>query len=314
MDALVTGATGYLGRPLVARLVAEGATVRAYVRPETAADPRRMRALAHPRVRVCTGELDDGPRLERAARGAGVLFHLAVIYDRRAPLQDLVGPNVHAARQVLTAAACAGIRRVVFSSSVAVYGWPLDPASLPIREDTPARGADPYARSKLAIESLLGQLSARGRADCVSVRLPHIFGRDGTRFEALVRQLLPPGVPVHGPAEPPDPVLRWGRAWQPVHVDDAVAALILAARRPRARNTVIHAAGDAGITRRDLSLFVDDWLARRYGRRHQSGFRPAPVRIYDLSRAAELLGYAPRVDLVSGLGGILETMLAVPIG
>ena len=79
MDALVTGASGFIGTHLVQKLLAEGQTVRVYVRPGS---PRaqRMRELD---VEFFEGDLADGAALDRAAKGVRTIFHAGSGFRKR---------------------------------------------------------------------------------------------------------------------------------------------------------------------------------------------------------------------------------------
>ena len=166
----VTGATGFVGGLVAARLLAEGRHVRALVRrpgdaarlspwgpagpPEPAAEP----ATEPPgRLEPVTGDLDDPDSLARAAEGAEVAYHVAglnaLCLRDPAPLYRV---NVDGTRNLLRAAASAGLRRVVLTSSAATLGahgkGPGEPADE--TAGPPERFTSHYARSKYEAEVL----------------------------------------------------------------------------------------------------------------------------------------------------------------
>lgn len=159
MSVLVTGGTGFVGANLVRALLAAGATVRVLVRP--AAD---RRALADCRVDIAEGDLLDRRSLERAATGCGTVFHAAA--DYRLWTRDPAGlhrVNVDGTRAMLEAAAQAGARRIVYTSTVGALGLPGD--GRPGTEDTPVTLADmvgAYKRSKFLAEEVALELARRG--------------------------------------------------------------------------------------------------------------------------------------------------------
>ena len=165
MKALVTGATGFVGAAVARTLLAQGCTVRALVRGS--ADTRNLAALAVERV---TGDLLDSDSLARAAEGCRVLFHVAADYRLGAPdPRSLYRTNVEGTRAMLSAAARAGIERVVYTSSVATLA--LDPEGRPADEASPGRLADMighYKRSKFLAEEIVLE-AARGGAWIVIV-------------------------------------------------------------------------------------------------------------------------------------------------
>jgi len=151
MDALVTGATGSLGSTLVRGLRAEGADVRALVLPGESDDWLRSAG-----VQICHGDLREPASLPAAVAGVRVAFHVAGI---AAPLnafeRQMWEVNVEGTRNLLEAASCAGVERVVHTSSVSAIGWP-DQAD-PVDETFPFNGEcfdHAYMRTKRAAEDV----------------------------------------------------------------------------------------------------------------------------------------------------------------
>lgn len=116
---LVTGANGHLGNTLVRALLARGYRVRAGVRDLHDSAP--FEGLDCERVYT---ELLDEAALLKALEGVEVLFQVAAVFRHwaRDPQAEIVEPNVQGTRRVLEAAARAGVRRVVYVSSVAAVG------------------------------------------------------------------------------------------------------------------------------------------------------------------------------------------------
>jgi dihydroflavonol-4-reductase len=156
MDALVTGGTGFVGANVVRELLADGATVRVLARPGG-----ERRALAGLSVEIAEGDLLDPGSLARASRGVETVFHVAADYRlwARDP-RELFRANVEGTRSMLEAAASAGARRIVYTSTVGALGLPRD--GTPGTEETPVSLGDmvgPYKASKFLAEEV-----ARGMA------------------------------------------------------------------------------------------------------------------------------------------------------
>ena len=155
--ALVTGATGFVGSAVARALLDAGHTVRALARP--ASDRRNLAGLP---VEVCVGDLGDPASLAAALAGCTALFHVAA--DYRLWVRDpevMERANVGGTEAIMRAALSAGIRRVVYTSSVATLGLPADGA--PGNETTPVSLADmigPYKRSKFLAEERVRDLIA----------------------------------------------------------------------------------------------------------------------------------------------------------
>jgi dihydroflavonol-4-reductase len=150
-EALVTGGTGFVGANVVRALLAAGATVRALARPGG-----DRRALAGLRVEIAGGDLTDPASLQRAVAGIPTLFHVAADYRLWARnAHELYRTNVEGTRDLLRIAAEAGVKRIVYTSTVGALGIPPDGS--PGTEDTPvalAQMVGPYKRSKFLAEQV----------------------------------------------------------------------------------------------------------------------------------------------------------------
>lgn len=173
MRVLVTGASGFVGRPLVSALATAGHEVTAAVRnPATAgfADGVRVRQVA---------DLGPDTNWQDALEGAEAVAHLAarvhVMNDRAAdPLAEFRHANTAATRHLAKAAADAGVRRLVFVSTVKVHGDTN--GATPIRETDDPRPSDAYGRSKWEAEQALIEVAGRNDMEAVILRPPLVYG------------------------------------------------------------------------------------------------------------------------------------------
>lgn len=184
MNVLVTGATGFIGRHLVERLTAAREHVRAFVRPTTNA--AWLDSLG---VEVVRGDIGDARAIERAVDGCEVVFHLAAKTEAAGLLsrQDVQVTNIQGTENVARAAVRAGIERLVFCSSVAVYGR-IAKNQL-IDENTETNTDSPYGESKVRGEQVV--LSARQRSGLpvVVVRISTVWGPGTTSWLGLFRSI-----------------------------------------------------------------------------------------------------------------------------
>ncbi len=153
---LVTGATGFVGWHITRRLVERGCSVRVLVRKTS-----KVRELDG--VEVVTGDLRDAESLRRAVDGCDRVFHAAADYRLWAPEpQELYDSNVEGTRNLLSAARDAGVRQVVYTSTVGCIGIPKDGEG---DEQTSASLEDmsgPYKRSKFLAEKAALEFAAGG--------------------------------------------------------------------------------------------------------------------------------------------------------
>jgi dihydroflavonol-4-reductase len=150
---------GFVGANLARELVAAGATVRVLARPGG-----DRRALEGVRVEIAEGDLLDPPSVRRALTGVQTLYHVAADFRLwAADSASIYRTNIDGTRTTLEAAGEAGVRRIVYTSTVAVLGLPPDGA--PGTEDTPVSLDDmvsDYERSKFLAEQLALDLAGRG--------------------------------------------------------------------------------------------------------------------------------------------------------
>lgn len=187
MRVLVTGAAGFVGRAVCARLADAGMEVRGAVR-----------AGAGPVVDVVAmGDLGPDTRWERALDGVDAVVHLAarvhMMSDAASsPLDEYRRVNRDATLALARQAADAGVRRFVFASSVKVNGEGT-PRDRPFRPDDPPAPADPYGVSKREAEDGLAALPG---IEPVVVRPPLVYG-PGVRANFLrLLQAVDRGIPL----------------------------------------------------------------------------------------------------------------------
>ena len=169
MLVLVTGATGFLGSHVARALAAQGAQLRLLVRPTS--DPRNIEDLHAERV---LGDLRDPASIEKALAGCEAVFHVAADYRLwvRDP-EQMYRSNVEGTRSLLESARKQGVRRVVYTSSVATMGFGSSGrANGPLAdEQSPVSLADMighYKRSKFMAEQVAFD-AARAGVDVVVV-------------------------------------------------------------------------------------------------------------------------------------------------
>ena len=158
-DVLVTGGTGFVGANVVRELLDAGVTVRVLAR--AGSDRRALGTLP---VEIVEGDLCVPASLRRAVAGVTTLFHVAADYRlwARDP-QELYRANVDGTRAILAAAADAGVRRVVHTSTVGALGIPED--GTPGTEQTPIGLHDmvgPYKKSKFLAEQVALEFARAG--------------------------------------------------------------------------------------------------------------------------------------------------------
>ena len=303
----VTGAGGFIGLALCDRLVAGGADVVGLDRDRSAA--ARVSASG---AAFALGDTTDPATLDAAFAGCSGVIHTAALLGDRAAMDAQIAVNVVGTRNVLDAAQSAGAGRVVHLSSVATWGYEF---ARDIPEDSPPRvcGAA-YVDTKSA-----SHLLALRRGAAV-VRPGDVYGPRSDPWTIRPVRALAAGtfaLPGSG-----DGLIT------PVYVDDLVACLVLALVHPDAAGEAVTAWDGVAVTAAEFfghyarMLGQDDVrrvpepllraaagameLAARLRGREPEVSREALRYIsrraaYPNSRARELLGWEPRVDLAEGM-------------
>jgi dihydroflavonol-4-reductase len=159
MKTLVTGGTGFVGANVVRLLLQRGIEVRALVRPRS--DTRNLDSLD---VELVAGDLRDRVSLEAALEGCDAVYHVAAMYALwTSDPRQIYDSNVTGTVNLLEAAGMAGVRRIVYTSSVATIGLPKD--GTPGTEEValqPEELVSDYKRSKYLAEQEVLKYAQRG--------------------------------------------------------------------------------------------------------------------------------------------------------
>ncbi|RFU49454.1 D-erythronate dehydrogenase [Paraburkholderia sp. DHOC27] len=185
MKILITGGAGFLGQRLARELLVRGEVKGVDGQPQTITelvllDVVPASGFTDKRVRVETGDIAERSVLERLIDSeTSVIFHLAAIVSGQAEADFDLGMriNLDASRVLLEACRARGHRpRVVFTSSVAVYGGDMPEV---VQNDTALNPQSSYGTQKAIAELLLNDYTRRGFVDGRIMRLPTISVRPG---------------------------------------------------------------------------------------------------------------------------------------
>ena len=172
---LITGGAGFIGSHLVDALLAEGYAVR--VLDDLSTGKRSNLPLENPRLELIEGDVADAALMTRVASGCQAVVHLAAVASVQASVDDPV--RTHQSNFIGTLNLCeamrlAGVKRVLFASSAAVYGNNGEGEA--VSEDTPKAPLTPYASDKLASEYYLDFYRREHGLEPVVFRFFNIYG------------------------------------------------------------------------------------------------------------------------------------------
>jgi nucleoside-diphosphate-sugar epimerase len=299
MRYLVTGGAGFIGSNTVDELVRRGDSV--CVLDDLSAGYEKNLARVRDKIDFICGSVTDRETLNRACRGVDFVLHLAARTSVSQSVEDPIGTNhvnVDGTLTVLLAARDAGVRRVVFAGSCALYG---DTPALPIREDTLPAPISPYGVTKLVGE-LYGQVFHRVYGlEFVSVRYFNVFGprqHPGSTYSGVLALFCTAvrdrGVPtVNGDGE---------QSRDFTFVENVVQGNILACETPKIAGMVFNLGTGRRYTLNEtlalLAKFSGRALNAHYGPPRAGDIRDSQA---DISLARERLGFEPRIGFDEGL-------------
>jgi dihydroflavonol-4-reductase len=288
MNCFVTGASGFIGGNLVRELAARGHRVKALLRPGS--DTRGLEGAQYEAV---PGDLGRRDLLEKAMRGCDWCFHAAASYHLW--LRDyapMYAANVEGTRSVIQAAADAGCRRIVYTSTVGCIGLPRQSGGklVPADEATPVSAAqmsNHYKRSKWQAEEVARHLAARGAPVVIVNPSAPIGPRDvkPTPTGRIVLDFLNRKLPGYV-----DTGLNW------VHVRDVAAGHVLAAEKGRVGERYILGNAEGNWTLRE-TLGVLEELSGVPAPKFRVPYAVALLAAYGNEAVAALTGNEPRAPL-----------------
>ena len=306
MRVLVTGGAGFIGSHIVTRLLREGHTVRVLDNLTTG----KRENLAHVAndVALVVGDCRDESAVAGAMKGIDLVFHEAAIvsvpYSVEHP-RETHAVNVLGTLNVALAARDAGVKRLVFACSAAVYGE--DP-ELPKHEGMRPLPVSPYGVEKITGEQYLHTFSAIYGIETVSLRYFNVFGPrqdPASAYSGVIsifadRILRGAGLTIYGDGK---------QTRDFVFVDNVVDANLLAATREGISGRAYNVACGKSTTLVQLAAL----LGEVSGKPADVSFAPARLgdvrdSVADITRAREELGYTPKVSVRDGLAALVDSL------
>lgn len=304
MRVLVTGGGGFLGRHIIKYLLGKGIQVRAFDLAWL------IGHFAMPEdVEVYIGSILDINALSNAMRGCDCVVHLAAMLGverTEARKLDCLEININGTLNVLEACVKNNIRKIVFASSSEVYG---EPAVVPVSERAPLNPMSTYAVTKLAGEEYVKAYSARYDLSYRILRFFNIYG-PGQVAEFVIPRFVKSIMSDSSP-------LIYGDGQQIrsfCSVKDAALGVWLALVKDLTKGETFNLGDD-----KEPLTILD--LAKKIIKISGKGIEPEFVgwkdsdrtesrdiirRIPDISKAREMIGFNPQIQLEAGLGELIN--------
>jgi nucleoside-diphosphate-sugar epimerase len=306
---VVTGANGRVGRELVKALIKKGDIVRAVVREKSHIVELPNGVIPY------IGDISQQRILDDACQGADNVFHLAAaVSEYRYKTEELMKANVIGTRNVLDAAEKGGVKHVIFTSTVDVYGRKRRDV---LTEESELRPSDKYGYSKMLAENIVKEYS--NTVPYTILRLATIYGPgfEGPYFKVF-KALQENKVYLIGNGQ---------NHLALVHIYDALQALIL----PKifeniSKNKIYNVTDGNSYTQEFLFNMAADMLNVPRPKKRASEFIVRLIaksrgldtdelrfltsnRIIDISKIKNELNYRPMVEMRVGMGELVSAYL-----
>jgi UDP-glucose 4-epimerase len=296
---LVTGGAGFIGSHLADALLQRGESVRV-VDSFITGNRKNLEALSG-HVELVEGDLADPGVAREAVAGVDYVLHQAAIPSVPRSVADPLTShraNVDATLQLLLAARDGGVKRVVYAGSSSAYG---DAPALPKREDMPTAPLSPYALQKLIGEQYMQMFTELYGLETVTIRYFNVFGprQDPSSPYSGVIALFATALLAGNPVT----IVGDGEQTRDfTYISNVVDGVLRAVTAPDAAGEVINVATGRQISINQLAQTLGVVTGTTLPPVHAEA-RAGDVRdsLADISKARQLLGYEPEVDLEEGL-------------
>src|SRR5450756_1507589 len=295
---LVTGGAGFIGSHLSEELVRRGERVRVV---DSLITGKRANLAHLPDVEFLEGDLADVDVAHRAVAGVDYVLHQAAIPSVPRSVSDPITSNrsnIDATLNVLVASRDAGVKRLVYAGSSSAYG---DTPTLPKHEEMPTRPLSPYALQKLVGEQYLALFTKLYGLDTVTTRYFNVFGprQDPSSPYSGVISLF-----ISALVDGRQPIIYGdgGQTRDFTYVANVVDGVLRACHAPGIAGEMMNVATGGRISLNELLATMCDLLEVQTETIYRE-LRAGDVRDSqaDISRAKQLIGYVPLVDLREGL-------------
>ena len=303
-SVLFTGGAGFIGLHVVPMLLERGYRVRLFDNMFRGDHDAVAKLVAGGDVELVDQDVRYGGAVQRAVRGCESVIHFAAVSINKslADTDESIDINMVGNQNVFAAAADEGVRRLVFASSASVYG---DPDKLPMHEDDTLHPLTPYCISKRAGEDLLAFYERSKGLNWIALRFFNVYG-PGQKTTAYYTSVINHFVNRLRAGEPPVIDGRGEQSMDFIHVRDCARATIAALEAADGNVPVNIGTGiDTSVAQ------LAKVLIQAVGVDVEPQFKPRDVlvsrRAADITRARDVLGWAPTVSVEEGMAQLVRS-------
>lgn len=306
LKILVTGGAGFIGSHLINELLKKGHSVVVLDNLSSGKKQNLEKAFSNEDFTFILGDIRDDAALKDALKGVNAVAHLAALIDVTSSVTDPVTTNdvnVAGTLKVLQSAVKGNVSQFVFASSTAVYG---EAKVLPITEETPLNPISPYAASKVAGEAYCKSFQSCYGLNTVILRFFNVYGprSENSPYSGVITKFLRQALKnealnIYGDGE---------QTRDFIHVNDIVAALILALENPKVGGETFNVCTGVQTSINELANTINLITERNLNPKY-SPARTGEIRFSygDPSKAEDKLEFKSKVSLKEGITQLLDT-------
>ena len=299
MNIIITGGAGFLGRHLCRALAKAGHSIKIIDLKE------------NPEFETIIADVRDSEKMKELITDAEVVFHLASLIEAGESVEKpdkYIDYNINGTLSVLEAMRLNGVKTLVFSSSAAIYGEPIQ---VPIKEDDRTLPINPYGVTKLAMEGLLrSYIEAHGFTG-VALRYFNLYGPE--EHHQPETHAIPRFIEQVYKGEE---VTVWGDGSHQrdyVYIEDIVdahlKALDLVAQQPQ-KYHYLNLSTEKPSSVMEVVEIIERAMNKKANIKHHDPRPGDPLKLYaDASKAKDVLGWEAKIDLEFGLKKTVEYFL-----
>jgi UDP-glucose 4-epimerase len=301
---LFTGGAGFIGGHVIPKLLDKGYRIRIFDNMFRGDREQIAKLVAAGNVELIDQDVRYGGAVQRAMKGCESVIHFAAVSINKSisDPSESMDINMIGNHNVFAAAAEEKVRRLVFASSASVYG---EPESLPMREGDTLNPLTPYCISKRAGEDLLGFYQRTKGLSWIALRFFNVYG-PGQKTTAYYTSVINHFVSRLRAGQPPVIDGKGDQSMDFIHVDDIATATVAALEAER-ENLPINIGTGIDTSVAQLAKI----LIAAVGVDVVPVFNPREVlvsrRAADITRAREILGWQPRIEVNDGMADLIRS-------
>jgi UDP-glucose 4-epimerase len=309
-NAVVTGAAGFIGSHLVDVLLDKGFSVIGIDNMRTGNVQNLVEPLKNKNFQLLKEDICNQRFPDMVQENVDVIFHLAAISSVKLSVEDPVlvnDTNVRGTINVLEMARKRDVKRIVLSSSAAVYG---NPDSFPAREETPLDPLSPYAASKISAEMYCISYGNLYGLTPIIFRYFNVYGprQEDSEYSGVIPIFINQGlqnrdITIHGDGS---------QTRSFIYVEDVAKATYLGSQFENGSEHILNLSSSTTVSIRDLAHLVKELVPDSTSKIVHGEPREGDVKdsIGSMERTKDVLGFSPSVSFKTGLDRTVSWYIA----